>query len=66
MAMVRFYYDVYVDEDDIRENLELDKNVIISDKDIFDRAKYLFDSDIYDRAICIEELECDITDREEC
>ena len=66
MAMVRFYYDVYVDEDDIRENLELDENAIVSDEDIIDRAKYLFDSNIYDRDICVKELECDITDREEC
>ena len=63
MARVRFYYDVYVDEDDIRENLELDENSDVSDEDIIDRAKTLFAYDIQDRDIRVDELECNIEER---
>lgn len=63
MARVRFYYDVYVDEDDIRENLELDENTDISDEDIIDRAKTLFSYDVQDRDIRVDELEFKIEER---
>ena len=62
MARVRFYYDVYVDEDDIRENLELDENTDVSDEDIIDRAKTLFGYDIQDRDINVSELDCEIVE----
>lgn len=63
MARVRFYYDVYVDEDDIRENLELDENTDVSDEDIIDRAKTLFCYDVQERDIRVDELECEIEER---
>lgn len=63
MARVRFYYDVYVDEDEIRENLELNKNTDISNEDIIDREKTLFSYDVQERDIRVDELECEITER---
>lgn len=63
MARVRFYYDVYVDEDDIRENLELDENTDVSDEDIINRAKTLFGYDVQERDIRVDELECEIEER---
>lgn len=57
MALVRFYYDVYVDEDDLRENLELDNYIDLSEEDVVDRAKTLFAYDIQDRDIRVDELE---------
>ena len=57
MALVRFYYDVYVDEDDLRENLELDNDIDLSEEDVVDRAKTLFAYDIQDRDIRVDELE---------
>lgn len=63
MVRVRFYYDVYVDEDEIRENLELNKNTDISNEDIIDRAKTLFSYDVQERDIRVNELECEITEQ---
>lgn len=60
MARIRFYYDVYVDEDDIRENLELDENTDISDEDIIDRAKTLFNYAIHDREMYAGRFKCEI------
>ena len=60
MARVRFYYDVIVDEDEVRENLELDMDEEVSDEDIIDRARTLFTYDIQDRAIYVDNLECEI------
>ena len=62
MARVRFYYDVYVDEDDIMENCEYENEEEITDEDIIDRARILFAYDIQDRAIYVEELECEIAE----
>lgn len=63
MARVRFYYDVYVDEDDIMENREYENKEEITDEDIIDRAKTLFEYDIQDRAVHVGELECEIEER---
>lgn len=62
MARVRFYYDVYVDEDDIMKNREYESEKEVTDEDIVDRAKTLFVYDIQDRAIYVEELECEIAE----
>ena len=62
MARVRFYYDVYVDEDDIMKNREYESEEEITDEDIVDRAKTLFAYDIQDHAIYVEELECEIAE----
>ena len=60
MAKVRFYYDVYVDEDDITENLEYENEEKITDEDIIDRARTLFEYDIQDRIIYVDNLECKV------
>lgn len=60
MAKVRFYYDVYVDEDDITENLEYENEEKITDEDIIDRARTLFEYDIQDRIIYVDNLECEV------
>lgn len=62
MARVRFYYDVNVDEDDIRENLELDENTDVSDEAIIHRARTLFGYDIQDRDVNVGELDCEIVE----
>ena len=38
MSRVRFYYDVYVDEDDIMENCEYENKEEITEKDVVDRV----------------------------
>ena len=60
MSRVRFYYDVYVDEDDIRENCEYENEEEITEKDVVDRAKTLFAYDIQDRDIKVDELEYEV------
>lgn len=60
MAKVRFYYDVYVDEDDIMENLEYENEEKITDEDIVDRARTLFEYDIQDNIIYVDNLECEV------
>lgn len=60
MAKVRFYYDVYVDEDDIMENLEYESEDEITEEDVVDRARTLFAYDIQDRDINVDELECEV------
>lgn len=60
MARVRFYYDVCVDEDDIMVNREYDNEEDITDEDIIDRARIIFGYDIQDRAVYVDELECEI------
>lgn len=64
MARVRFYYDVYVDEDDIVENREYESEEEITEDDIIDRARTLFEYDIQDRAVHVNELECDVMERQ--
>ena len=60
MSRVRFYYDVYVDEDDIMENCEYENEEEIIEKDVVDRAKTLFAYDIQDRDIKVDELEYEV------
>ena len=60
MAMVRFYFDVCVDEDDVRENLELENDDVLSDEDIVDRAKTLLGYNIQDRDINVNKLEYEV------
>lgn len=66
MAKVRFFYDVYVDEDEVMENLsEETRNKIKSGKMeindfIIDRASTLFSYDIQDREVNPFQLEAAI------
>ena len=60
MAIVRFYFDVCVDEDDVRENLGLENGDILSDEDIVDRAKTLLGDNIQDRDINVNKLEYEV------
>ena len=60
MSRVRFYYDVYVDEDDIMENCEYENEEEITETDVIDRAKTLFAYDIQDRDIKVDELEYEV------
>lgn len=60
MARIRFYYDVCVDEDDIMLNREYENEEEITDEDIIDRARTLFAYDVQDRAVYVNELECEI------
>lgn len=60
MSRVRFYYDVYVDEDDIMENCEYENEEEITEQDVIDRAKTLFAYDIQDRDIKVDELEYEV------
>lgn len=60
MARVRFYYDVYVDEDDIMENCEYENEEEITEEDVVDRARTLFAYDIQDRDINVDELEFEV------
>ena len=60
MSRVRFYYDVYVDEDDIMENCEYENEEEITEKDVVDRGKTLFAYDIQDRDIKVDELEYEV------
>ena len=55
MVTVRFYYDVDVDKDEIRENN-------VSEADIIERARTLFNYDLQDRAVNVRELECEIVE----
>ena len=57
MAVVRFYYDVTVCEEDIMENCEYESEEEITDEDIIERARHIFEDDIYDRAIDVHELD---------
>ena len=60
MATVRFCYEMEIDEDELRENLELGDCCELSDKDIIDRAITLFDYEIHDRQIYARRFECEI------
>ena len=59
MVRVRFYYDVYVDEDDILDP-EFKNEKEITDEDIISRARTLFAYDIQDRDVRVNELEWEI------
>lgn len=55
MVTVRFYYDVDVDKEEIGENE-------VSEADIIERARTLFNYDLQDRAVNVRELECEIVE----
>lgn len=60
MARVRFYYEMEIDEDVLREDLELDDDYEFSDKEIIDEAMSLFNYQIQDRQIYAECFKCKI------
>lgn len=53
MVTVRFYYDVDVDKEEIEKNE-------VSEVDIIERARTLFNYDLQDRVVNVRELECEI------
>lgn len=60
MARVRFCYEMEIDEDVLREDLELDDDYEFSNEEIIDRAITLFDYEIHDREIYARRFKCEI------
>ena len=60
MAKVRFYYEMEIDEDVLREDLELDDNYEFSNEEIIDVAMSSFDMEIQDREIYARRFECEV------
>lgn len=60
MARVRFCYEMEIDEDVLREDLELDNNYEFSDEEIINEAITLFDYEIQDREIYARRFKCEI------
>ena len=60
MARVRFCYEMEIDEDVLREDLELDDDYEFSDEEIIDTAVSSFDSEIQDREIYARRFKCEI------
>lgn len=60
MARVRFYYEMEIDEDVLREDLELDDDYEFSNEEIIDAAISSFDYEIQDRVIYARRFECEV------
>lgn len=60
MARVRFCYEMEIDEDILREDLELDDDYEFSDKEIIDVAISSFDYQIQDREIYARHFKCEV------
>lgn len=60
MATVRFSFEMEIDDEELREDLELDENSEISDEVVIDRAKTLFGYAMQDREIYSDSFECEI------
>lgn len=59
MAIVRFYYDVEVDDFELMENCD---NADVSSEEVIERAKTLLGYDIQDRAINVGSFEYEIVE----
>lgn len=60
MARVRFCYEMEIDEEVLREDMGLDEDAEISDEDIINRAKTLFDYEIHDREVYAGRFKCTV------
>ena len=60
MATVRFSYEMEIDEEVLREDMGLDDDTEITDEDIINRARILFDYEIQDREVYAESFKCTV------
>ena len=60
MATVRFSYEMEIDEEVLREDMGLDDDAEISDEDIINRARTVFDYEIHDREVYAGRCECKV------
>ena len=60
MARVRFYYEMEIDEDVLREDLELNDDYELSNEEIVDAAISSFRYQIQNREIYAECFKCEV------
>ena len=60
MAKVRFCYEMELDDEVLREDMGLDEDADISDEDIINRARTLFNYEIRDREVYAGRFKCEV------
>lgn len=63
MAKVRLYCEIEVDEDILKEDLELGDDYKFTNEEIIDRAMTLFDYKIQDREVYAKDFYFEIAER---